>query len=579
MQFPLLRYRRLLSTYLRPQRAWVFGLAGLVFGGIGVQLLNPQLMRNFLDAALAAQPLAQLITLAMLFMSLAFGQQLLALAAVYLSENIGWTATNALRADLVAHCLRLDSRFHAEKTPGELIERIDGDITSLANFFSQFIIQLLGNGLLLLGIIVLLALEDWRVALGLIVCVAAGIGLLQKMQRVGVPRWGESRQASAELFGFLEERLAATEDIRASGARNYVLQQLYRHMHKLYHKTRSAELATAWLYNAGQSMFILASGLGLGIGIYLYQQQQTTLGGVYLITAYIGLLTTPLDQILRQIQEFQKASASIIRIDALRQEQPTIIDGTTATLPQQALDVQFDQVLFGYSADAPILHALSFELPAGQILGVLGRTGSGKSSLIRLLLRLYDPQQGSIRLGGTDIRNTSLSTLRRSIGFVTQDVQLFQASVRENLRLFDQAIADQSLLDSVATLGLTPWLQSLEHGLDTIIQPNGLSAGQAQLLAFGRILLKNPRLIILDEASSRLDPASEVIVERALDRLLAGRTTIIIAHRLASLQRADKILVLEHGRIREFGSRQALLQNPQSQYRQLVQHGITEVWQ
>ncbi len=578
MQFPLTRYRRLLSTYLRPQRGRVLGLAGLVFGGIALQLFNPHIMRQFLDAALAAQPLEQLTQLALLFMGLAFGQQLLALAAVYLSEHIGWTATNALRADLTAHCLGLDSRFHDVKTPGELIERIDGDITTLANFFTQFIIQLVGNGLLLVGIIVILGLEDWRVAVGLVVCVAAGISLLQKMQRVGVPRWGESRQASAELFGFLEERLAATEDIRSSAARNYVLQQLYRQMRSLYHKTRNAELATAWLYNAGQSMFILASGLGLGIGIYLYQHQQTTIGGVYLITAYIGLLTTPLDQILRQIQEFQKASASIIRIDQLRQQQASIVDGTAATIPQQALDLQVDQVSFGYGAAAPVLQSLSFTLPAGQILGVLGRTGSGKTSLIRLLLRLYDPQQGCIRLGGTDIRTTKLSDLRRSIGFVTQEVQLFHASVRDNLRLFDHTIADEVLLDAVATLGLTPWLNSLEHGLDSIIQPNGLSAGQAQLLAFARILLKNPRLIILDEASSRLDPASEAIVERALDRLLAGRTAIMIAHRLATLQRADMILVLEAGSIREFGPRQALLQNPQSQYSQLVQRGLNEVW-
>lgn len=578
MQFPLARYRRLLATYLKPQRGRVLGLGCFVFLGISLQLLNPQLMRQFLDSALAAQPLDQLTKLALLFMGIAFGQQFLALGAVYLSEQIGWTATNALRADLTAHCLRLDSSFHNHKTPGELIERIDGDVTTLANFFTQFIIQLLGNGLLLLGIIVALALEDWRVAVGLIVCVAAAISLLQKMQRIGVPLWGESRQASAELFGFLEARLAATEDIRSSGARNYVMQQLYRQMLVLYRKTRKAELATAWLYNAGQSMFIIASGLGLGIGIYLYQRQQTTIGGVYIITAYIGLLTTPLEQILRQIQEFQKASASILRIDELRQQQPALVDGTGSTIPQQALDLRFEQVSFGYNADTPVLQALSFELPARQILGVLGRTGSGKTSLIRLLLRLYDPHQGTIRLGGIDIRNTSLADLRRSIGFVTQDVQLFHASVRDNLSFFDQTIADQQLLIALETLGLTNWLNSLEHGLDTLIKPNGLSAGQAQLLAFARILLKDPQLIILDEASSRLDPANEAIVERALDRLLAGRTAIIIAHRLATLQRADAILVLDAGTIREFGSRQALLQNPQSQYSQLLQRGLTEVF-
>ena len=212
-------------------------------------------------------------------------------------------------------------------------------------------------------------------------------------------------------------------------------------------------------------------------------------------------------------------------------------------------------------------------------MGLLGRTGSGKTSIARLLLRLYDIQKGEIRLNGQNIRHLPLSDLRQHIGMVTQDVQLFHATVRDNLTLFDKRIPDERVRCVLRDLGLDEWLAGLPDGLDTMLEASGggLSAGQAQLLALTRIFLADPGLIILDEASSRLDPATEQLLERAIDKLLCNRTAIIIAHRLTTIMRADKILVLEQGQVREFGERTELLNDPDSHFSHLLQTELQEV--
>ena len=210
---------------------------------------------------------------------------------------------------------------------------------------------------------------------------------------------------------------------------------------------------------------------------------------------------------------------------------------------------------------------------------MLGRTGSGKTTLSRLLFRLYDPDQGAIRLHGVDVCDMALSALRERVGVVTQDVQLFRATVRDNLTLFKPGFADTQLVDTLHTLGLGTWYASLPRGLDTVLETGsqGLSAGQAQLLALARVFLRDPGLVILDEAASRLDPATEQQVERAVDLLLANRTAIVIAHRLNTVQRADAIMILDNGQVVEYGPRTALSADPQSRFSKLQRTGLQEV--
>ncbi len=249
-------------------------------------------------------------------------------------------------------------------------------------------------------------------------------------------------------------------------------------------------------------------------------------------------------------------------------------------LPTGALAVEFRHVDFGYTVETPVLQDISFCLQPGKVLGVLGRTGSGKTTLARLLLRLYDIQKGEIHVGDVPIHGPDIRLLRQRIGMVTQDVQLFHASVRDNLTFFNQDIPDTRIIEVLDDLGLTAWYRSLPNGLDIELGSDGegLSAGEAQLLAFTRVFLANPGLVILDEASSRLDPATEHMIEQAVSKLLSGRTGIMIAHRLGTIQRADEVLILEHGRIIEHGSREKLAANAASRFYHLLQTGLEEVY-
>jgi ATP-binding cassette, subfamily B, bacterial len=578
---PQKRALHLLVTYLGPLWVRAAALGALLLVGIGLELIGPRILRQFVDDATAGVELSALLTLAVLFVALAVLGQLVSVVENYVAQDVGLTATNRLRADLVQHCLRLDPDFHSTHTPGELIERIDGDVTTLGNFFSRFVIQLLGNGLLLVGVVVLLFAVDWRAGLAMGIFAACGLLLLNALRDVAVPAWEASRQASAELYGFLEERLAGTEDIRANGATAYMLRRLHEHTRRLVRiRIRAVGLGVT-AFASMESLGIVGIAVALGIGAYLYQSGAASIGTVFLLFSYAILLNRPVQNITRQLQDLQQALAGISRVSDLLAEHSTIQDpaGEGVPLPSGPLAVEFDRVRFGYRPNEPVLRDVSVRLEPGQVLGLLGRTGGGKTTITRLLFRLYDPQEGAIRLSGVDLRHVRLNELRRRVGMVTQDVQLFHASVRDNLTIFDRTVADERILEALAELGLLDWYRALPDGLDTTIAPGGgsLSAGEAQLLAFARVFLKDPGLVILDEASSRLDTATERQLERAVDRLLAGRTAIVIAHRLATVERADSIMILEDGRIVEEGRRLRLAEDPSSRFRGLLRIGLDEV--
>jgi ATP-binding cassette subfamily B protein len=627
---PPLSYTQLLTKYLGPKRYSVISLSILVLASIGLQLVLPQIMGKFIDTVQAGGTLETLIRLGLVYIGLALVQLCISLGAAYLGENVGWGATNALRSDLASHCLQLDLSFHNSHTPGEMIERIDGDITALSNFFSHFVIQIVGNGLLLLGISFLLFKVNVGVGLTITIFMVVVLFILGRFRNIAVPHWKAERQASAELFGFLEERLAGTEDIGANGGKSYVMSHFYRLMRELLNRALRAAMMINILLNTTLVLFAVGNAAAFAVGAYLFEGEIISLGTVYLIYQYTVMLQRPIEQITRQIQDLQRAGAAAVRSNELLAEKSALVDPSATQPPEVvshyqldgALAVAFDQVTFTYP-DAPqaitktgaddtngtddifpnspepilvddtpehpaseaVLCNLSFHLEAGSTLGLLGRTGSGKTSLTRLLFRFYDPETGAVRLlphgarDWNDLREIPLGEVRRRIGMIPQHVQLFNASVRDNLTFFDPSVPDTAILSALDELGLKEWLDSLPQGLDTELEAgsSGLSAGQAQLLAFARIFLRDPGLVILDEASSRLDPATERLIERAIDRLVQGRTAIIVAHRLSTVLRADQIMILEHGEVVEFGQRITLAAAPNSHFHRLLQTGMEDV--
>lgn len=553
-------------------------LAILLLSSIALQIINPLVLSRFIDAAVAGKSVASLMQLATLFMVIAIMLQIVAVAETAIAESIGWAATNALRTDLARHCLQLDMTFHKRHTPGEMIERIDGDVNQLANFFSRFTIYVTGNLLLLVGILIVLFRINWIVGVVLTAFAIIVLLTLRRLQTVTVPRFQQVRQVRAELFGFLEEWIAGTEDIRANGATTYVLRLFAPLAHALLKRTRRANVASGGSWATTVLLFALGTAIALTLGITLLQRGLITIGVVYLILNYTEQLRRPLEQVLRHLQNLQQASASINRIQELLLIQTTLVDGAGVPIPAGPLSVTFAGVSFGYARETPVIKDVSFALQPGKTLGILGRTGSGKTTLTRLLFRLYDVDCGSIRLSGVDIRDATLADVRQHIGLVTQDVEIFQASVRDNLTFFDATIPSERILQVITALGLNVWYQNLPAGLETELTSggDGLSAGEAQLLALARIFLKDPSLILFDEASARLDVTTERLMEQAITRLLEGRTAIVIAHRLETIARVDEILILEDGEILEYGSRTDLAQDPHSRFYHLLQLGQQE---
>jgi len=579
MNLPFKTYWDLLSQHIRPQKGRFALLIILLLGSIGLRIITPQIMRSFIDAALAGQALQTLSLTALAFIGIALIQQVISVGVKYMGENVAWTATNALRAELAWHALNLDMRFHNDHTPGELIERIDGDVTEMATFFSQFAVNLLGNGLLLVGILVALFREDWRVGLGFSVYAVAAVLILNRVKDIAVPHQKARRQAEAEIFGFIEEQLAGTEDIRSSGAVDFSIRELFRlQANKLVHD-RKAHFKRWIIENSMNLGLAIGNILALTSGAWLFSAGMITIGTVYLFINYINQLEEPIWAMTHEIESFQTIGACVERLAELRKIQPEVVDGPGVEFPSRQLGLTFDDVTFAYNGGEPVLNGLSFHLKPGAVLGLLGRTGSGKTTLARLVFRLYEPSNGRIALEGADLRSAKLAALRSKIAIVTQDVQLFRASVRDNLTFFDRSISDEQILTTLETLELGDWYRSLPDGLDTKLDTGSrsLSAGEAQLLAFTRVFLRNPGLVILDEASSRLDPATEQRLERAIDKLLENRTAIIIAHRLDTIHRADEIMILDKGTVSEYGDRRQLAADPNSRFYQLLQTGMEEV--
>lgn len=564
----------ILLRYMAPQKWMALLMALLLLAATGLQVLVPQLLRRFIDGAMASLPTSQLVNIALLFIGVALLTQLLNAGATYVAASVGWTATNYLRQDLTEHTLGLDMSFHNSRTSGEMIERIDGDITSLSNFLSVFTVRVVGGLLLVIGILIALWLENPLIGAALTLFAVVELVVLSFTRKAGVPASNLEREANAQLFGFIEERLQGLDDLRGNGAGAYTMHRFGRVMRIAYHDTRRAWMLRSVVWLSSYGLFVLGMAVTVGSSTYLVGQGAITVGAAYMTFQYLLMLHEPIEQITQQLQELQKAAAGMARVGELFATESALPEGGHDRLPAGPLRVEFDGVSFHYlDADESqlILKDVSFELAPGERLGLLGRTGSGKTTLTRLLFRLYDPTRGAVRLSGVDARDVPLEELRPAIGLVTQDVQLFRGSVRDNLSFFDPSVPDARIEQVVEEMGLGEWLSRQPEGLDTIIDSGGrnLSAGEAQLMAFARVFLKDPGLVVLDEPSSRLDPASERLLETAVERLLEGRTAIIIAHRLETVERVDRILVMGEGRVVEYGHRAALAADPGSRYARL----------
>lgn len=355
MKIPFQQYWDLLAQYIRPQRRRFVLLTILLLSSIGMQLINPQIMRFFIDTTQGSSASGVLLMAALAFIGIAILQQVIGVSATYLGENVAWTATNALRADVARHCLNLDMSYHNNVSPGELIERIDGDVAELSNFFSQLVVRVLGNLLLLLGILAALLFEDWRIGLAFAVFTALTMVALYAVRGIAIPYQKKFREAIADLFGYLEERLAGTEDIRSSGAVDFVLLGVYKLSFKILGYWRSVQRRFMVVRLTAGMLMTSGVAMSLAIGFYLFRDGLITLGTVYLIVTYTNLLRRPIRELTQQVENLQNIGAATERLRELRAIEAKIVDGVGTELDSGALGLDKTDEDINYAVRSAVM--------------------------------------------------------------------------------------------------------------------------------------------------------------------------------------------------------------------------------
>lgn len=562
---------RLLLGELRPERRALVVLGVLLVAAVGLPVVAQLQLGRFVDEAADGATASTLTTVAVTFGVLLLVANALRLVVTALAVRLAWRIGNRLRVDLCRHALALDLAWHGDHSAGELIERVDGDVDAVGRFTSTAVVELVGNVAVLLAVTGTAVWVDWRAGLILVATVGVAVAVLVARRTVAVPAHDHEREVLAQLYGDLEDRLGGLEDLRANGAGPWAVDRLHRNSAHWWRAARRAGLQGDGPYAITGATFAVGTAVTLGTGAWLLADGHITLGTMLVLFRFVQMLQGPLERIGEQLNEFQKAVAGLRRAARLLGTPIGIVPGTEP-LPTGALAVDLDHVSLRYATagtgDHLALDDVDLHLAPGHSLGIVGRTGSGKTTLGRVLARFWDPTEGAVRIGGVDLRRADARSLRDRVAVVTQDVEVFRASVRDNVTLFGAVAADDAACtDALAAAGLDRWLDGLPDGLATELDGSArLSGGEAQLLAFARVLLADPGLVVLDEATSRLDPETEARVAAATRRLREGRTLVIVAHRLDTLDEVDEVCVVDAGRIVEHGPRATLAADPASRF-------------
>jgi len=559
-------WRRILAL-IGAQTPWVLGAILLALLAVGAGLALPHLMRLAVDRYIVNDtlpPLSRINGLAQLAL-IFLGLSLIDFAATFLQaialEWSGQQTMHRLRQQLFSHLLDLDLAFFNKNPGGKLVTRLTNDIQNMHEMFSSVIVTLFNDSLRLLGILAVLYFMDWRLALLLTLLlplIFANIFWFSRLAR-NISRLIRTRLA--RLNSYLQESLAGLSIIQLLH-REEATQNGFATLNNEYLALANRQIR---LFAIFMPMIELFSALAIAMIIWYgggeILRERMSLGMLVAFLSYMRLFFQPVRELSQKYSIVQSAMASAERIFQLLDTESGLPAAPVARRPERlAGAVRFEGVSFGYRADEPVLHDFNLAIRPGETVAVVGATGSGKTTLINLLERFYDPTAGRILLDDTDLRDLDPNWLRHQVGLVMQDVLIVPGTIRDNI-LLDHQLTDQQLTKVLADAQLHELLTLLPDGLETVIGEGGmtLSTGQNQLLALARILARDPRILVLDEATANVDSATEILIERAIATTISNRTSIIIAHRLSTIRRADRIIVIHRGRLVEEGDHDQLM--------------------
>ena len=571
------RLMRRLLGYLRPHRRSVGVALAAISAGSVLQLAQPWLTKVAIDDHIASGELDGLDRIALAFLLVLAGAFVLEYVQTWTMQMMGQRIMYDLRMEIYRHLQRLDLRFYDRNPVGRLMTRVTSDVDTLNELFTSGVVTVFRDVFMLAGIMIVLLWMDWRLALVTFAVLPAIAWVTHWFRMHARESYRRVRLQIARINAFLQENIGgmATVQLFRREARNFEQFERINRAHRDANVESIFYYAT--FYPAVEALGAVATALIIWYGGGRAVQATVELGALVAFIQYSQRFFKPISDLSEKFNILQSAMASSERIFALL-DTPVEIASPAAVVPATAFSpasavapaaarrpgggrIRFEQVWFAYREDDYVLRDVSFEVAPGERVGVVGATGAGKTTLINLLMRFYDVDRGRITIDGVDVREMPLPDLRRRFGLVLQDVYLFSGSVRDNIRLGHDAIGDAEVRAAARSVHADGFIERLPSGLDSEVGERGasLSVGQRQLLSFARALAFAPDVLLLDEATSSVDTDTERLVQDALRMLMAGRTTIAIAHRLSTVQDVDQILVLHKGELRESGTHQQLL--------------------
>jgi ATP-binding cassette subfamily B protein len=556
--------RRLLG-YLRPYKAQVGIALGAIVAASVLQLAQPYLMKLVIDEYIATGDLAGLDRIALLFLAVLLGSFALEYVQTWTLQMTGQRIMFDMRMQIYRHLQRIDVQFYDRNPVGRLMTRVTSDVDVLNDLFTAGVVSIFGDVFTLAGIMIVLLVMDWRLALVAFSVLPLIVLVTQWFRRNVRESYRTVRTWIARINAFLQEHITGMSTVQLFRREG----RAFERFDEVNRRHRDANVESifyyAVFYPAIEVIGALASALIIWFGGGWTLQNTLTLGSLVAFLQYSQRFFRPISDMSEKFNVLQAAMASSERIFKLL-DTPVAIESKpevtrAGSVPVSAGRIVFEHVSFAYNGADYVLRDVSFEVEPGERVGIVGATGAGKSTLINLLLRFYDVSAGRILVDGEDVRGMNLRELRGLFSLVLQDVHLFSGTIASNIRLGNAAIADEAVRRAAAAVHADRFIEEQPLGYAHPVAERGatLSVGQKQLLSFARALAFNPRVLVLDEATSSVDTETELLIRDALHVLMAGRTTVAIAHRLSTIQDMDKILVLHRGELREMGSHQELL--------------------
>ncbi len=557
-----MRVLKRLLDFVRPYWKSLLITGVLLLLNTGLSLLPPLFQREIVDRVIVSGDLSRLGVLAVGLIgvyALLWGTEV---GDQYIRHVLGARFILDLRVRLYGYLQRLSLSFFERTSTGELMSRVANDVEALENFVTHGVILTTIDMLRLAGATAMLLALDWRLALVVLALLPFIAVALRRFNQRARPIYRQARDRLGDINARLQDNLAGIRVIQAFGREETELAR-FRDVSGDYYRQRVRAIRT-WSTFFPALSFIAAFGgtLVLGAGAWMVINKQLSLGTLVAFMAYITSFYDPLRRLTEVDNTFQQAIAAGERIFELLDEEPEIQDAAEAvTLEEIKGDVVFDDVHFRYGSGDEVLHDVEFHMAPGEVVALVGPSGAGKTSIANLLCRFYDPIHGRILVDGHDLREVQVKSLRKHVAVVLQDTFLFNTTVRDNLLYGKPDASEQEMTAAARAAYAHEFIEQLPRGYDTEIGERGvkLSGGQKQRLALARAILADPRILILDEATSSVDAEAEYLIQQALDEVLKGRTALVIAHRLSTIRNADKIIALEEGRIREVGDHHELL--------------------